>query len=87
MSEICLSSEKQQTVQILMSCALGKWDNYHEIDAQVGDGEDRWKSTFECFLLSREGRGVKHVFANNLARTLCSITRLKTYAKVLTARI
>ena len=38
-------------MQILMSCALGKDDNYHEIDAQVGDSEDRWKSTFECFSL------------------------------------
>ena len=54
LSDTCLSSANQQTVQILMSCALGKWDNYPEIDVQVGDGEDRWKSTFECFPLFGE---------------------------------
>ncbi len=35
-----------------MSCALGKWNNYHEIDAQVGDGDDRWNRLLSAFLCS-----------------------------------
>ena len=59
-----------------MSCALGKYDNYHEIDAQVGDSEDRWKSTFECFPLFLKGCGLEHNLANNFTQEMSPVARL-----------